>query len=77
MPERCVRPARLTSVEWPSTVWSVAEFVERRFALAWRNGRTDTASAATRYGHTTRRGYAARYGPTARGTACVRADWLP
>jgi len=27
------------------TVWSVAEFVEWRFAPAWRNGQTDAASA--------------------------------
>jgi hypothetical protein len=31
-----------------ATIWSVAEFVERRFAPAWRNGRTDGTSAAAR-----------------------------
>ena len=40
-----MRSARLTPAKLPSTVWSVAEFVEWRFAPAWRNGQTDAASA--------------------------------
>ena len=70
---RVVGAGKLT----PGSYWSVAQFVERRFAPARRDGRAGTASAAARCGHAARSGRcrsAARCGHATRSvTARVRA----
>jgi hypothetical protein len=59
---RVVGAGKLT----PGSSWSVAQFVEGRFAPARRDGRAGTASAAARCGH------AARSGPSARCRSAAR-----
>jgi hypothetical protein len=55
-------------------VWSVAQFVKRRFASAWRERRADVASAAARSGQAARSGPTARCGYATRSVATrVRA----